>query len=162
MALVVTSSHGLACCSSRSLSNRLYLKFWRKISRNSYNFPELKENDLEEQFVSGHGPGGQNVNKSTNCVVLKHVPSGIVVKCHESRLLHKNREIARKILEERLDFHLNGENSFRSLKAREEAEKKNLIKSYNDPKSLKKNKKLSNKFMTIIFRKSIQTKIQIK
>lgn len=113
----------LVCCCSRSLSNRLYVQCWRSISRSSYKFPELKEDELEEQFVSGHGPGGQNVNKSMNCVVLKHVPSGIVVKCHESRLLHKNREIARKILEERLDFQQNGENSFRSLKMKEESEK---------------------------------------
>jgi protein subunit release factor B len=40
----------------------------------------LDENELEEQFVKGHGPGGQATNKTSNCVVLKHVPSGIVVK----------------------------------------------------------------------------------
>ena len=38
--------------------------------------PKIHEKDLEEQFVSGSGPGGQNVNKSTNCVVLKHKPTG--------------------------------------------------------------------------------------
>jgi hypothetical protein len=36
----------------------------------------LKEEDLEEQFIKGHGPGGSNVNKRSNCVLLKHVPSG--------------------------------------------------------------------------------------
>uniref|UniRef100_A0A8C5P531 Mitochondrial translation release factor in rescue n=1 Tax=Jaculus jaculus TaxID=51337 RepID=A0A8C5P531_JACJA len=40
----------------------------------------LNENELEEQSVKGHGPGGQATNKTNNCVVLKHVPSGIVVK----------------------------------------------------------------------------------
>lgn len=40
----------------------------------------LEESDLEEQFVKGHGPGGQATNKTSNCVVLKHVPSGLVVK----------------------------------------------------------------------------------
>lgn len=40
----------------------------------------LEEGDLEEQFVKGHGPGGQATNKTSNCVVLKHVPSGLVVK----------------------------------------------------------------------------------
>lgn len=40
----------------------------------------LDENELEEQFVKGHGPGGQATNKTSNCVVLKHIPSGIVVK----------------------------------------------------------------------------------
>uniref|UniRef100_U6CQK4 Chromosome 12 open reading frame 65 n=1 Tax=Neovison vison TaxID=452646 RepID=U6CQK4_NEOVI len=42
--------------------------------------PPLEERDLEEQFVKGHGPGGQATNKTSNCVVLRHVPSGIVVK----------------------------------------------------------------------------------
>jgi hypothetical protein len=36
----------------------------------------LKEEDLEEQFIKGHGPGGSNVNKRSNCVLLKHIPSG--------------------------------------------------------------------------------------
>lgn len=42
--------------------------------------PQLKEEDLEEDHVRGAGPGGQSVNKTTNCVVLKHKPTGIVVK----------------------------------------------------------------------------------
>lgn len=42
--------------------------------------PVLNEEELEEQFVRGSGPGGQATNKTSNCVVLKHIPSGIVVK----------------------------------------------------------------------------------
>lgn len=44
------------------------------------DLPVLNEDDLEEQFVRGSGPGGQATNKTSNCVVLKHTPSGIVVK----------------------------------------------------------------------------------
>lgn len=44
------------------------------------DLPVLNEDDLEEQFVRGSGPGGQATNKTSNCVVLRHVPSGIVVK----------------------------------------------------------------------------------
>lgn len=44
------------------------------------DLPALNEDDLEEQFVRGSGPGGQATNKTSNCVVLKHIPSGIVVK----------------------------------------------------------------------------------
>ena len=44
------------------------------------DLPVLDEDDLEEQFVRGSGPGGQATNKTSNCVVLKHVPTGIVVK----------------------------------------------------------------------------------
>ncbi len=44
--------------------------------------PELNEEDLEEMFVRGSGPGGQATNKTSNCVVLKHLPTGITVKVH--------------------------------------------------------------------------------
>lgn len=49
--------------------------------------PSLEESELEEQFVKGHGPGGQATNKTSNCVVLKHMPSGIVVKVEQERRL---------------------------------------------------------------------------
>ena len=52
----------------------------RCISRKSYQFPDIAENDLKEQFVIGSGPGGQAVAKTSNCCVLKHLPTGIVVK----------------------------------------------------------------------------------
>uniref|UniRef100_A0A452GQM5 Prokaryotic-type class I peptide chain release factors domain-containing protein n=1 Tax=Gopherus agassizii TaxID=38772 RepID=A0A452GQM5_9SAUR len=48
--------------------------------KNSCDLLPLSEADLEEQFVRGNGPGGQATNKTSNCVVLKHIPSGIVVK----------------------------------------------------------------------------------
>ena len=44
----------------------------------------IREQDLEESFVRGAGRGGQKVNKTNNCVYLKHVPTGIAVKCHVS------------------------------------------------------------------------------
>lgn len=46
------------------------------------DLPVLNEDDLEEQFVRGTGPGGQATNKTSNCVVLRHIPTGIVVKVH--------------------------------------------------------------------------------
>lgn len=57
------------------------------ISRKSYQFPEINEHELEETFVRGSGPGGQSVNKTSNCCVLKHKPSGIVVKYYRSHLM---------------------------------------------------------------------------
>jgi protein subunit release factor B len=41
--------------------------------------PKLVESELEEQHVRGSGPGGQATNKTSNCVVLKHVPTGTCV-----------------------------------------------------------------------------------
>ncbi|XP_072908099.1 mitochondrial translation release factor in rescue isoform X1 [Hemitrygon akajei] len=49
------------------------------------DLPVVAEADLDEQFVRGNGPGGQATNKTSNCVVLKHVPSGIVVKSYSSQ-----------------------------------------------------------------------------
>ncbi len=38
--------------------------------------PVLKEEEIEEQFIKGGGPGGSNVNKTVSCVFLKHIPTG--------------------------------------------------------------------------------------
>lgn len=76
--------------------------------------PSLGEQDLEENFIRGSGPGGSNVNKNSNCVQLIHKPTGIVVKCHQSRLLHKNRELARAMLVTKLDNLINGSSSVES------------------------------------------------
>lgn len=73
--------------------------------------PRLDERDLEEQFVRGSGPGGQVVNKTANCVVLRHKPSGIVVKCHAHRMMHNNRTEARRLMVIKLDNLWNGDNS---------------------------------------------------
>lgn len=51
------------------------------------DLPVLNEDELEEQFVRGSGPGGQATNKTSNCVVLRHAPSGIVVKVNVTVLL---------------------------------------------------------------------------
>ncbi|KNZ75465.1 putative peptide chain release factor C12orf65 like protein, mitochondrial [Termitomyces sp. J132] len=69
--------------------------------------PELKEEDLEETFVRGSGPGGQSVNKTENNVQLLHKPTGIRVSCQETRSLKLNRRIARKNLLEKLDKMMN-------------------------------------------------------
>lgn len=95
----------------------------RCISRKNYQFPELKEEELEEQFVRGHGPGGQAVNVSSNCVVLKHIPTGIFVKVHESRSQAQNRRIARERLQQHLDQYYNKENSFVKQEQREQHKK---------------------------------------
>lgn len=47
-----------------------------------FDLPILNEEHLEEQFVRGSGPGGQATNKTSNCVVLKHIPTGVVVKVY--------------------------------------------------------------------------------
>ncbi|NQU41210.1 MAG: peptide chain release factor-like protein [Lentisphaerae bacterium] len=69
--------------------------------------------DLIEKFILGSGSGGQKVNKTASCVYLKHVPSGIEVKCQRSRSREMNRFIARREICDRLDDQLLGEQSRR-------------------------------------------------
>jgi protein subunit release factor B len=58
----------------------------------------IRESDIIERFVHSGGPGGQNVNKTSTCVYLKHVPTGIEVKCQRERSQALNRFLARRIL----------------------------------------------------------------
>lgn len=58
----------------------------------------IREQDLEESFVRGSGRGGQKVNKTNNCVYLRHTPTGIAVKCHADRSRELNRFLARREL----------------------------------------------------------------
>ncbi len=63
----------------------------------------LRESDLVEKFVRSQGKGGQNVNKVETCVYLKHVPTGIEVKCQEERSQSINRFLARRILADKIE-----------------------------------------------------------
>ncbi|KAG2041779.1 RF-1 domain-containing protein [Suillus americanus] len=60
--------------------------------------PELREEDIEESFVRGSGPGGQSINKTQNNVQLLHKPTGFRVACQETRSLQTNRMLARRWL----------------------------------------------------------------
>ena len=58
------------------------------------------EEDLEESFILGGGPGGQKTNKTSSVVRLSHEPSGVAVKVGESRSREDNRWLARRMLAE--------------------------------------------------------------
>jgi len=76
----------------------------------------ILEEDLEEQFVRSSGRGGQHVNKTSTCVMLRHRPSELQVKCQMMRSQSENRYLARRILCERLEEKLLGEKSERAQK----------------------------------------------
>jgi protein subunit release factor B len=64
---------------------------------------DIREEDIEESFVRSGGKGGQKVNKTSTCVYLKHLPTGIEVKCQEERSQSLNRYRARVILVRKID-----------------------------------------------------------
>lgn len=64
---------------------------------------DIKPEDVTESFIRSGGNGGQNVNKVATCVQLKHLPTGIEVKCQQSRTQGMNRYYARKILADKIE-----------------------------------------------------------
>jgi peptide chain release factor len=63
----------------------------------------VSEADIEESFVRSGGHGGQNVNKTSTCVMLVHRPTGLQVKCQETRQQGLNRFIARRVLLDKIE-----------------------------------------------------------
>ncbi len=68
----------------------------------------VSEKDLEETFIRSSGPGGQKVNKTSTCVFLRHIPTGLTVKCQRERSQALNRFLARRILLDRVERRQKG------------------------------------------------------
>jgi protein subunit release factor B len=71
----------------------------------------IYEKDIKESFIRSHGKGGQKVNKTSTCVYLKHIPTGIEVKCRKARSQGMNRYYARQILYTKIDNLIRGRES---------------------------------------------------
>jgi protein subunit release factor B len=63
----------------------------------------IVEADLLEKFIRGSGAGGQKINKTSNCVFLKHLPTGVCIKCQMDRSREMNRFLARRELCDQLE-----------------------------------------------------------
>jgi len=74
----------------------------------------IREEELEERFVRSSGKGGQHVNKTSTCVWLRHIPTGIEVKCMAERSQSLNRFLARRELLEKIAL-LKGMTTHKSL-----------------------------------------------
>lgn len=99
----------------------------------------VQESDLVEKFILGSGSGGQKINKTSSCVYIKHIPSGIEIKCQQCRSRELNRLYARRELCTRLEELLFKEKSSKRM----ESEKIRRQKRRRSRKS--KEKMLANK-----------------
>jgi protein subunit release factor B len=68
----------------------------------------VREEDIEEKFIRSQGPGGMNVNKVSTCVYLRHLPTGIEVKCQQERSQALNRFLARRLLLKKIESRILG------------------------------------------------------
>jgi protein subunit release factor B len=83
---------------------------WDKLT-DWMNHLKITEPDLFEKFIVGSGKGGQKLHKTSSTVYLKHLPSGLEIKCQESRSGEDNRYFARMRLCEKVHSTIQGEQS---------------------------------------------------
>lgn len=102
----------------------------------------LNKEDIEEKFVRSGGKGGQHVNKVSTCVQLKHIPTGVTVKCEATRSQLKNREIALQMLIEKLQ-KIEDEKKAKYIEQIEKAKRRNRKKPRALKEKILKEKKLN-------------------
>ena len=95
-------------------------------------FLGVREEDIIESFIRSSGPGGQNLNKTATCVYLKHLPTGLEVKCQRQRSQLLNRSLARHILLSKIAHKIQQDNlqrqSFRAKIMRRDRLKPRTLK----------------------------------
>jgi protein subunit release factor B len=115
----------------------------------------VAQSDIEESFVRSSGPGGQKVNKTSSCVQLLHIPTGLAVKCQRERSQSLNRYLARKLLLDKIE---------RAQKGFIEAEKEKIEKIRRQKR--KRSKRAKEKMLTAKHqqaeKKSLRNKINFE
>ncbi len=101
----------------------------------------IRESDIVERFILSSKKGGQKVNKTSACVYLKHIPTGIEVKCQQERSQALNRTLARRILVNKIDSLVMGREA-ESQKIIEKIRRQKRRRSRRAKEKMLKNKKL--------------------
>jgi len=101
---------------------------------------QVFEKDLVEKFVKSSGKGGQNVNKNSTCVNIKHIPTGISVKYDKERSQILNRFFARRELLKKIEEVTTGicsaeETKNEKIKKQKARRKRKTIKKISTNKS---------------------------
>ena len=100
----------------------------------------IREEDLQESFIRGTGAGGQKINKTSSTVVLRHVPSGIEIRCQRERSQSQNRLIARMELCDRLEAQ-RAADRLQAQNEKEKARRQNRPRPHSLKKKLLKSKR---------------------
>jgi len=97
--------------------------------------------DIEEQFIRGTGHGGQKINKTSSTVVLKHLKTGVEVRCQKHREQSKNRLSAYKLLILKIEEKIMGKES-KLAKEKFKIRKQKLKRSKRAKEKILRDKKL--------------------
>ncbi|MFO0549742.1 MAG: peptide chain release factor 1 [Polyangiaceae bacterium] len=99
----------------------------------------IDDKDLEISIAASGGPGGQGVNTTNSAVQIRHIPTGMIVKCQDERSQLKNKARALKVLRSRL-LELEQRKAEEALSAERRtmvgsAERAQKVRTYNYPQS---------------------------
>jgi protein subunit release factor B len=108
----------------------------------------IVEDDLVEKFILGSGSGGQKINKTSSCVYLKHLKTGIEIKCQRERSRELNRYIARRELCDRIEEILYKERS-KKVAEREKIRRQKRRRSRKSKEKMLSDKRAVSKVKTL-------------
>ncbi len=122
------------------VSQRKIINLEKKMER--FN---IKEKDIEENFIRPSGKGGRKADSTSNCVYLKHLPTKIEVKCHQNRSRTVNRFLARRRLVDKIANKILGKKSKKQQEIEKIRRKKRRRSKRAKEKMLKKKKEHAEK-----------------